>query len=395
MYIIRQCAQEMVDKTIKTLGYNINIMDNLGIIIGSGDPKRIDTYHEGAEEVLRTGKPLVITSQQAMNLRGVKPGINLPICLNNKIIGVVGITGNPAAISPYGELIKISTEAMLQQAFLTEQLKMRQNAKELYVTDLINNNYNAEDEDEFIARGFVLGYDMKVPRIAIVLKIYNINTYNSEFLAYENLKKREKVLTLLRLVFSNPVHMISYSGSNTFLTFYGLNNSERMFNSHSIKEYTLKSLKELQTRLEKKRLVYNIGIGMYYPGIKGLRASYKGALQAINIKERTKYINSLIYAADESLELLINSLPKDSIEQFKQQFNNNAKLNLAKEIKLLKSLYHFFDYDLNISKAAESLGISRNTLGNRLDKVFEITGCDPRNFSDAVKLKIFLLILNS
>lgn len=405
MYIIRQCAQDMVDKTIKTLGYNINIMDEMGIIIGSGDKKRLNTYHQGAEVVIKTGSPLIITSEQAFNLKGVKPGINLPICLNDKIVGVVGITGEPSEIAPFAELIKISTESMLQQAFLTEQLKMEQNAKELYITDLINNNYTAEDE--FIGRGIILGYNMKLKRLAIVLKIHNLldanphpsmmedanSTYNTN-LGYTMVKNSEKILSLIKKIFKDPNHMISYSGSSSFLILYVLKNTKNIPSYHPIKNQTLESIESLQYELEKKGLKYNIGVGMHYPGIQGLRDSYKESIQAIKIKETANDINSLVYASDKNLEILINNLPESTIQQFKQRFTNTENNKLIHHTKLLTSLSHFLDFNLNTSKASESLHISRNTLSNHLDKIMNITGLDPRNFNDAIKLKIFLLIMD-
>jgi len=132
--ITHEYAQSIVEKTKNLLGKNINIMNSLGIIVGSKDKSRIDTFHEGAAEVIKTGKEIEITSKQASELEGVKPGVNLPIYLNNRIVGVVGITGDPDEVRPYGQLLKISVEAMLTQLYLSEQLRMEQNANELMST---------------------------------------------------------------------------------------------------------------------------------------------------------------------------------------------------------------------------------------------------------------------
>ena len=60
MKIVHKLAQDIVDKTMKILGKNINIMDENGIIIGSGDRKRLDQFHEGAAKVIKEKKKLVI-----------------------------------------------------------------------------------------------------------------------------------------------------------------------------------------------------------------------------------------------------------------------------------------------------------------------------------------------
>ena len=124
MRLTHKCAQNIVDRTMKVLKYNINIMDHMGVIVGSGDKKRLDTFHQGAAEVIQAGKAMEITVEQARGLEGARPGVNLPVYLNEKIVGAVGITGDPDEVRPFGELLKISVENMLQQVFLTEQLRM-------------------------------------------------------------------------------------------------------------------------------------------------------------------------------------------------------------------------------------------------------------------------------
>lgn len=48
-------AQHIVDRAMAILPHNINVMDAQGMIIGSGDPSRLHTRHEGAQLVLPTG----------------------------------------------------------------------------------------------------------------------------------------------------------------------------------------------------------------------------------------------------------------------------------------------------------------------------------------------------
>jgi carbohydrate diacid regulator len=114
----KQLAQEIVDRTMGIIGKNINIMDNRGVIIGSGDEKRIDDIHEGAIIVIKQGTGFEITDEEARSLHGVRPGINLPISFDGKILGVIGITGSPDEIRSFGELVRMAAELSLQQAVL-------------------------------------------------------------------------------------------------------------------------------------------------------------------------------------------------------------------------------------------------------------------------------------
>ena len=90
-------------------------MNNNGVIIGSGDKSRLNHFHEGAAKIIQEGKKLEIYSKDINRLASSQPGINLPIEHNNKIIGVVGITDEPNEVSPFGEVIKMTVEMMLEQ----------------------------------------------------------------------------------------------------------------------------------------------------------------------------------------------------------------------------------------------------------------------------------------
>ena len=45
-------AQEIVEKTMKIIPYDINVMDSHGFILASGDPARIGELHAGARLAL-------------------------------------------------------------------------------------------------------------------------------------------------------------------------------------------------------------------------------------------------------------------------------------------------------------------------------------------------------
>lgn len=75
---------------MERLGKNVNIFNEKGIILSSGDETRIDSFHEGAFQVIQTGKQLVIYETEKLKLLGTLPGINLPIKYEEKVIGENG-----------------------------------------------------------------------------------------------------------------------------------------------------------------------------------------------------------------------------------------------------------------------------------------------------------------
>ncbi|TDL92261.1 hypothetical protein E2R55_04210 [Vibrio vulnificus] len=146
--LTQEFAMEIVKQTTNRLNRNINIMDDKGIIIASGNHERIDQLLIGAMEVLKTEKPFIISENDDHQLVGVLPGINFPINFQNVIIGVIGITGDPTELLEFGELVKMITEMMLHPAFMAVQLEWKQHLKELVFENLLKEDINQHSIDQ-------------------------------------------------------------------------------------------------------------------------------------------------------------------------------------------------------------------------------------------------------
>ena len=82
--ITREIGEIVVQETSKVMNLNVNIMNNQGIIIASGDPSRLNVIHEGALEVVKNQKTVYITHENIHSFRGAQPGVNLPIFFKKK-----------------------------------------------------------------------------------------------------------------------------------------------------------------------------------------------------------------------------------------------------------------------------------------------------------------------
>jgi carbohydrate diacid regulator len=80
--------------------------------------------------------------------------------------------------------------------------------------------------------------------------------------------------------------------------------------------------------------------------------------------------------------------------------DEGTKIDLARHLlspldhepQLLETLDAFFVENCRPSLAATRLGIHRNALGYRLDKIASLTGLDARRFDDAVQIRLALLL---
>ncbi|QHE63522.1 hypothetical protein FHE72_22900 [Rossellomorea vietnamensis] len=95
MHITEELAYPIIEKLKTIVHYNINIMNESGVIVASTDSTRINQVHEGALYVLKQKSSLIIFENDLDKYHGSKEGINLPIEFMGEIIGVVGVTGSP------------------------------------------------------------------------------------------------------------------------------------------------------------------------------------------------------------------------------------------------------------------------------------------------------------
>src|SRR6266542_130270 len=164
-------AQEIAGDTSDIIGFNVLITDRNGTVIGSGDRNRVGTFHEASVEVVRTMQPATHNAAQARSLRGVRPGITLPIVLGETALGTVGITGSPAQVRRFGLVVKRQTEILLRESVVLRSRLLRERAMEDLVRDIAY--FDAEVvEPELIAyRAGELGYDLAAPRVAVVVDL--------------------------------------------------------------------------------------------------------------------------------------------------------------------------------------------------------------------------------
>jgi carbohydrate diacid regulator len=131
-----------------------------------------------------------------------------------------------------------------------------------------------------------------------------------------------------------------------------------------------------------------IAIGRYHPGIKGLARSYEDARAALSLGSRLQKFDC------------VHCLAELGIAAFVGIADETTKVELAKyllspldyEPDLLATINTFFTENCCFSATAKRLYIHRNTLNYRLEKIASLTGLDPRNFDDAVQIRISLLL---
>lgn len=143
-------AQDFVEATSLLVGQRtINIMDQKGIIIASTEKHRIGDFHQGAAEVLETGKPVLIKIEDLPRYPGTKEGYNMPIFLNDEIIGVVGIFGCEEEVQSIANLLRVYATQSFSQLQMTQKQNLEAELRNQLLRLLL---FGGESQKEMIAK---------------------------------------------------------------------------------------------------------------------------------------------------------------------------------------------------------------------------------------------------
>jgi len=366
-FLDQSLAQEIVNRTMKIINRNINVMNEKGVIIGSGDKRRIDTIHEGAVRVIETQTEFEISEDETEQLHGVRAGINLPIKFRGKVVGVIGITGAPDEIRSYGELVKMAAEMILEQAVLIDEMQWDERLKEeltgqlLHGADQLNSLYF-----ERVKR---LGIDLDIPRVAILL------TFGNNSKGYKWIRDK---LDKADLYVMQPDYMV-------------------LLKKVSIKESEWESAKTLQQMekwsegLEKyQKLDCNISVGSYHPTIDGIAKSYRKAIYTSSVGGKLDPNKKIYFYEDYKLPVFLARVNQygisDEIGPYIEQLKQHDKKG-----ELLDTLKVYVEENGDNHKVVGRLFIHRNTLRYRLDRITELTNKDPRKVKDLLELYLSFL----
>lgn len=112
--------KELAEKIVKMLntitGTNVNFMGEGGEIIATIQKERLGTIHEAARKIMNGEIEYAsVTNEEAAKLDGVKPGYNGPVKVGGKIVGCLGVSGDPTVVKPLQQMASIIVEEELKK----------------------------------------------------------------------------------------------------------------------------------------------------------------------------------------------------------------------------------------------------------------------------------------
>lgn len=372
-----ELASEIVERTMRIIPFNVNVMDARGIIIGSGNPERIGSLHPGAQLALAKQGVVEIDSVATHNLPGAREGINLPLSVRGAICGVVGITGQPDEVRQFAELVRVNAEMILEQALLIGELQHEKRYREEFVFQLANTS--GVSEVGMTAWAARLKVDLRQPGAFFVLQ-----------LAKDSLRPESAMMELQGVQSELAAHwpdmLTAVISPGELAMFEAFDASGSPALRATAAQKRLEDINAVIRQVLSAEAVLSMGIAL--PGLDGAAASYESAKQTARVGrlrlpggEKFSYYNL-------SLPVLLAGLGAGwQAEQLRQPLARLAAFDQKGKV-LMKTLTAWFTHNSHPTQTAKALHIHRNTLDYRLQKISELTGLNLSHTDDRLLLYV-------
>jgi carbohydrate diacid regulator len=382
LLLTNSLAQPIVDHIMPIAQQNINIMDSRGVIIASGHKHRINSFHQGARDVINNAQTVEIFPDDLEQYTGSLPGLNMPIVLHNQVIGVVGISGHPDKVRDIARMVKMVTELILEQEVLQEearsQFQLRENFAALLLSDHASTNY-----DKLLKTAKLLKYELDLPRLVLVVDIQPILDHAHENFGPNDLVSSRTRENLIKLI-SNSSHITSQD----LVVFIEDRLIILKYFEHKTWEMAYKTWASDLLKLLAANMSLRLGLGSFVMDYTALGQSYQEALFALHVSTRQNPL-ATIHDFDILSAYLVKEMNTKEPCQPLQNIKAKLTISLARKYDMKNTIVSLLNNNMNITSTAKSLYIHRNTLLFRLKKFKEITGLDPCGFlNHAILCKI-------
>ncbi|MEZ2715303.1 CdaR family transcriptional regulator [Niallia circulans] len=341
MKLSKLIAEKVTKEMLKIIPYNINMMNEKGIIIGSGDKKRIGTLHKGAVKVIVSQKIYEVYREE----ESMKPGVNEPIIMNDEIIGVIGITGHPDEVRPFSKLVGATAKLLIEQESINKQFQNDTMNREKFYNELLLRK--TRYDDEFLQQGKLYGLDLTQKCQAII--IYGI----------VHTKALKPFLDKFRhFLVINPNKVVLFSTEQSIASEI----VDLLINRKEVEKIAIGDKEDFAAiSLEQAELAWDVGV---------------------KIKPSAK-----LYDYD-GLKLFIHltSFEKkdvDSILSVLQKAGNKQEL--------FQTLQVYIEENGDVNNTTNKLNIHRNTLNYRLEKIRGLTGKNPKVYLELFELMCMII----
>jgi len=369
---------------ISLTGKDISFISTGNEYLSSSYPQKIGKKTYLPAKVFSSDKPTELG-------QGGELDVAIPLFANNEKVGLLLIEDVESKNLEDVQLIKSLAELLIQQ-YLQSVAPLKDSTDQL-ISRIIYDN-KPKDIPLLTSQASILGYRLTIPRIAVLIRLHGFREhYLLDNFRFDHDRgnaidywKKEIENAFLSFFTKAQDNIVSYLGEDQFVLFKDISNSDENKVIEILKKNSLSILSSIKNQDIKN---ITIGISRGYPGIKGLVKSFKESKLAADLGERVYGPNKSYFIDDLGVLTVIGGQEREEKINFASELLGELASNHG---DYLKTLEIFFDKNLNLTDTAKKMHIHRNTVIYRLDQISHIIGLDPRNFDDAVSIKVALLI---
>ena len=339
-------CQDLVEAVSKLLGgRTINIMDLDGIIIASTEKNRIGTLHTGARHVVSSGHELAITEELLPNYPGTKVGYNMPLTFRGRIIGAIGMFGIPEQVRDMAQLLKIYADKYFELEGTMEARLVDLSLRSKLLGLLVAENADRKNIENVMA---MLDVSFSFP---VMLVRISRGSESGEAIQFDN---------IISSLFSSGM----LDQSHDFWSIEA--DCLSIICSSEIHSQDFGRMEELAGC----RIIMPLPAADY-------GAISKASSDALWLERHMKA--RIVDLADPRtrLEYMMHRTAFDNSDII-DSFITEMKRSLGgKDIrKCMEASMSYYDAGMSVTKAAEELGIHKNTLQSRVKRVIEAAGIE-------------------
>ncbi|MCC2251089.1 helix-turn-helix domain-containing protein [Virgibacillus sp. AGTR] len=353
-----QIYNAIVREINRLIDEQVILINEQGVIVASTNSDRIGSFHEGSYLAMKNKEKMIMTDDDVKRLRGVRPGVVLPIIIEDKPMGVLGITGEPSVVEPYAMLVQKVTELFIHDSVARINQESKTRDLEFFIFDWLN---HTGDFSQLLERSDFLHIDMFSYDQVVVFKCdyLKINlTYNQ--------------LEMVKKLWSSTINALFIRwGQEKIVMLLEAVEKDRLtekllsFITHIKKEMDIQLYAGVGNKNDSKRLSYSFQ-------------------QANKSSEYANSKHPVVFEADLRFEMLTHELSAET----KDQFVLRSIGALIQEEELMQTLSSWFENNMAVQLTADKLHIHKNTLHYRLNRIADVTKLNVRNVDDLMLLYI-------
>ena len=381
-------AQDIVARTMRIIPFNVNVMDAHGVILASGDAARVGELHDGALLALAKRATVEVDAASSRLMHGAKPGINLPLVVGGRLCGAVGLSGAPAAVRQFGELVRLTAEMILEQASLAGELQRDSRYREAFVLNLIRPDAGGRPDLE--AWGRRLGVDLRRMQVVFLLELSASGT-NPDLADDEALARLQRLQ--LALLARRPALLSATAGPHELVILDvfepDARETDRVKALARRHETLAAQVDALADELAGAAAILTMGLAS--GGTGAAAVSYQSAQAAARIGRLRDPAARRHSYYGLALPVLLSGL--DAGWQAAELRRPLALLGRERSgAGLLHTLRTWFACDESAAATAAALDIHRNTLDYRLRRIEALTGLVLARSEDRLLLYVSVLL---